>query len=117
MILTYFMPFIYRISNNHTGRTYVGMTKQPAERRWVQHKLKAKNLSGNTTELHTAMNNEGIENFSFEVIEECSSSVVSEREIHWINELNSHRDGYNQCTPREKKDDVIKSYDKYRRKV
>ena len=97
------MPFIYRISNNHTGRTYVGMTKQPAERRWVQHKLKAKNLSGNTTELHTAMHSEGIENFFFEVIEECSSSVVLEREIHWINELNSYHNGYNQVIPNNKR--------------
>ena len=44
------------------------------------------------------MNEYGINNFSFEVIEECSREVLDERERHWINELNTLEPyGYNIC--------------------
>lgn len=36
------------------------------------------------TKLYNAMRKHGIENFSFEVIEECSSLELNEREIYWI---------------------------------
>jgi hypothetical protein len=52
--------------------------------------------------IHQAMLKEGLECFRFDVIEECCERDVLVREIYWINELNSHKEGYNVSVPREK---------------
>lgn len=36
-----------------------------------------------------------VENFSIEEVEECSSEILSEREIYWIDFYDSFRSGYN----------------------
>lgn len=42
------------------------------------------------------MNKYGIDNFSFEIIEECNYEILDERERYWINELNTLEPcGYN----------------------
>ena len=41
------------------------------------------------------MNKYGIEHFTIENIEECSDSIVNEREQYWIKFYNSYYDGYN----------------------
>ena len=38
----------------------------------------------------------GLDNFIFEVIEECDKNRLNEREIYWINYYNSYYDGYNE---------------------
>lgn len=56
----------------------------------------------NPTDLQLDMVELGIDNFSFNVIEECNRSVVNDREIYWISEHNSHKNGYNMVTPKER---------------
>lgn len=42
------------------------------------------------------MNKYGVDNFSFQVIEECDYEVLDDRERYWINELNTLEPyGYN----------------------
>ena len=49
------------------------------------------------TNLYQAMRKYGIENFSFEVIEECLPEELNEREIYWIDYYDSFNKekGYN----------------------
>lgn len=44
------------------------------------------------------MNEYGIDNFSFKIIEECDREILDERECYWINKLNTLEPyGYNIC--------------------
>ena len=55
---------IYKITNTLNNKIYVGQTKYPIEKRFLQH-------SKSLTPLGRAIQQYGIENFTFEVIEEC----------------------------------------------
>lgn len=74
---------IYKITNTVTNQCYIGQSSR-IERRWMEHKTpKAR---GNNR-LHDDMKKYGIENFTFEVIEECEQSKLSERELHYIRKM------------------------------
>ena len=81
---------IYKITNQLNGKPYVGQTKQPIERRFLQHFY-------SKSPLGQAMRKCGIENFTIEIIERCySQSQLNEREIFWIRVLKSKQPyGYN----------------------
>lgn len=40
----------------------------------------------------------GIENFSFEIIEECKKEELNDKEKYWINYFNTFFNGYNLTT-------------------
>ena len=81
---------IYKITNQLNGKIYVGQTKYPIEKRFLQH-------SKADSPLGQAIRQCGIQNFTIEVIERCQSQEqLNEREIFWINALNSTQPyGYN----------------------
>lgn len=83
---------IYKIQNLVNGKIYIGQSVH-IQARFSQHKREAKN--GNTRPLYNAIRKYGIENFSFEIIEECSKEMLNEREIYWIKKYNSFHSGYN----------------------
>lgn len=86
---------IYKITNKITGKSYVGQSVNIATR-WSAHKSASRSeetLDGN--ELHKDMLTLGIDNFSFEVIEETTIDKLDEREIYWINYYNTYYNGYN----------------------
>lgn len=83
---------IYKIQNLIDGKIYIGQSVH-IQARFNQHKNEAKN--GNTRPLYNAIRKYGIENFSFEVIEECSKEKLNEREIYWIKKYDSFHNGYN----------------------
>lgn len=94
--------YIYKITNNVNGKIYVGKTKDTINNRYKAHlkqALKNKDLNITSSRLYNAINKYGVENFSVEQIEECPYEILSEREIYWIDKLNT-RDlsiGYNLC--------------------
>jgi len=45
--------------------------------------------------LSRAFRKYGLENFTFEIIEECSPEKLNERERHWIHFYDSFYNGYN----------------------
>jgi group I intron endonuclease len=45
--------------------------------------------------LQRAYNKYGIDNFIYEIIEECNELLLIEREQYWIDSLNSCKNGYN----------------------
>lgn len=91
------LGYIYTITNNITKKVYVGQTIKPKER-WLKHKNEAKHIDSLAykSHLYNSMNAYGIDNFSFEIIDECDCEILDERERYWIQELHTlEPNGYN----------------------
>lgn len=74
---------IYKITNLTNQMCYVGQAANLAER-WKQHIKRGLGADPVTkNKLYPAMKAIGVENFSFEVIEECERSKLDEREDYW----------------------------------
>ena len=85
---------IYKITNLENGMCYVGQAVNIADR-WKQHikrGIGAEPLTRN--KLYPAMLSIGVENFSFEIIEECDRSQLNEREDYWQNFYKAKEFGY-----------------------
>lgn len=93
------MGYIYKITNKIDNKIYIGQTiKTRPSDRFSQHRYNARHLTqeNGVSYLHRAMNNEGIDNFTFEVIEEINNDLLNEREQYWIAFYNSMApNGYN----------------------
>lgn len=85
------MSVIYRITNEITSKVYVGQTRNFTLRK-AKHLCFARGKKNHP--LYNAMRKYGLENFTFEVIEECTDDIVNEREMHWISY-------YNSCSPKK----------------
>lgn len=91
------MVGIYLITNKLNGKSYVGQSID-IKTRWSSHKSRSQSFTEHHDNMiiHAAMQKYGIENFSFEVLEECSPQQLDEREKYWIAKLNTITpDGYN----------------------
>lgn len=86
---------IYKITNKINNKCYIGQSVD-IKIRWLQHIYEGKknNPQG---KLYRAIFNEGIDNFSFEVLEECplNEKILNEKEKYWIKYYNSFEEGYN----------------------
>lgn len=87
---------IYKITNQLNGKVYIGQSID-IEERWRQHKRAWRDTSRKAL-LYEAIRKDGLENFLFEIIEECPKERLNEREKFWIREYNSLEDGYNMST-------------------
>lgn len=82
---------IYKITNRINNKCYIGKSVN-IESRLDQHR----NNYHSNIYLQNAIKKYGIENFIFEVIEECSENLLNEKEIYWIKYYGSFgKDGYN----------------------
>lgn len=89
------MASIYVIQHKETNRKYVGLTrKKDPHIRWKEHIYNATSPYNNM-DICNAIREEGVDNFTFYVIETCNEDVVSEREKYWIEKLDSYHNGYN----------------------
>lgn len=87
---------IYKITRLKTGEVYIGQSTN-IKNRWQQHAKSCYNcgtISHST--LHTIMKKDGIENFTWELIEEVDKSKLTERERYWINFYDSKKFGLNE---------------------
>ena len=74
---------IYKITNLQNNMCYVGQSADIASR-WKQHIKRGLGAETPTkNKLYPIMSSIGVENFSFEVIEECQRSQLNEREDYW----------------------------------
>lgn len=93
------MGFIYKIENIQNHKKYIGQTtKERPSDRYSQHRYNATHLDSNkgVSYLHRAMNTEGLDNFTFEVIEEIDNALLNEKEQYWIQFYNTlSPNGYN----------------------
>ena len=86
---------IYKITNIKTKECYIGQAVDLASR-WKDHAkcgLRIDTPAGN--KLYQAMQEYGIWNFSWEVIEECSQSQLNEKEKYYIELYQAKDFGYN----------------------
>lgn len=83
---------IYKITNLINGHIYIGQSID-IERRWYNHKHR--HIHSKNSPLYQAFRKYGINNFQFEIIEECDISLLNEKEIYWIRYYNSFKNGYN----------------------
>lgn len=89
------MSYIYKIINNINGKAYIGKTNETIESRFKIHIKDSKKETEKRRPLYRAFNKYGIENFSIEEVEECSSENVNEREKYWIEYYDTFHYGYN----------------------
>lgn len=80
------MTGIYQITNCINGHSYIGQSRQ-IFKRWDNHKIAATNCNdkGFNYPLYRAIRKYGIENFKFEILEECLVDSLNDREIYWVN--------------------------------
>lgn len=87
---------IYKITRLKTGEIYIGKSVNVKDR-WQQH---CKTVFGAGTIahsiLHTTMQKDGIQNFTFELLEEVPKEKLTEREKYWINFYGSRDYGLNE---------------------
>ena len=99
---------IYKITNQLNNKPYIGQSIDIA-RRWSEHKSRAfeKNANCYYNPLYCAIRKYGINNFKFEVIEECLVEDLNEREKYYIKSFNSQIPyGYNIKTEDNKKSQI-----------
>lgn len=84
------MSIIYKITNDINGKVYIGKTEFSIEKRFNEHYRDAYKPSKEKRPLYSAMRKYGINHFHIEVIEECSSEEVSQRETYWIEYYDSY---------------------------
>lgn len=78
------MTGIYKITNKTTGECYIGQSVN-IHNRWEQHRRNAvAKAKVRKYALYRDMRRYGINNFAFEVLEECSKFKLDEREQYWI---------------------------------
>lgn len=87
---------IYKITRLKTGEIYIGKSTHISQR-WIQH-LKTAYSIGSIAHsiLHTTMEKDGVENFTFELLEEVTKDKLSEREKYWIGFYGAREYGLNE---------------------
>lgn len=85
---------IYKITNIDNGMCYVGQAVNIADR-WKQHIKRGIGADPPTrNKLYPAMLASGVENFTFEIVEECDRTKLNEREIYWQEFFKAKEFGY-----------------------
>lgn len=88
---------IYKITNLINNKVYIGQSND-IKRRWNEHKARYHDINNNCYDkpLYQAFRKYGIENFQFEIIEECSLDIINKQEGYWIKYYNCiSPNGYN----------------------
>lgn len=107
------MTGIYKITNTINGKSYIGQSTD-IHRRWRNEIADSNNSNSHSYNypLMKAFRKYGADNFKFEVIEECKSEELNQKEVYWIDYFDTFFHGYNQtiggdATIRQPKENVI----------
>ena len=84
---------IYKITNLVNGKFYIGQSVN-IKRRWSDHKRKGE------SEVSKEIIKFGVENFKFEVLEQCRMEDLNERELYYLMKYQPFfPNGYNKAPP------------------
>ena len=87
---------IYKITRLKTGEIYIGKSTD-VKKRWTEHCKTAYGVGTIAHSiLHTTIRKDGIENFTFELLEEVPKDKLTEREKYWITFYDSKNYGLNE---------------------
>lgn len=86
---------IYRISDIETEECYIGQAANLKDRitQHIKGSLGIQTIADQR--IHHAMDEKGVQNWYFEVLEECDKSQLNDREKYWINYYKSNELGFN----------------------
>lgn len=85
---------IYKITNLTNNKVYIGQAVNLADR--LRTHIKAGlGIDPTNNEMYKVMNQIGIENFSFEVLQYCASNELNDLEKFWIDYYKAQDFGYN----------------------
>ena len=87
---------IYKITRLKTGEIYIGKSTN-IKKRWSEHCKTALGVGTIAHSiLHTTMEKDGIDDFTFELLEEVPKEKLTEREKYWITFYDSKSYGLNE---------------------
>lgn len=93
---------IYKIENLVNGKVYIGQSND-IKKRWYSHKRDSsiETSKNYNYPLYKAFRKYGVDNFKFEIIEECLKEELNDKEIYYIQLYRSYinfedSNGYNQ---------------------
>lgn len=90
---------IYKITNKISGKSYIGQAID-IQTHWNKEKSQAflpSSQAYNKT-LSKAFRKYGLDNFTFEILEQCDIDLLDEREIYYIALYDTYFNGYNETT-------------------
>ena len=86
---------IYKITNLLTEQCYIGQSVNISDR-WKQHCKCGLGIEASTTnKLYNSMQKDGVWNFTFELLEQCSKENLNQKEKFWIEMYQSNKFGLN----------------------
>lgn len=88
---------IYKITNINNQKVYIGKTTRLLDR-WRTHAKRGCGVERIKGQLYDAMFAEGLENFTWEVVEICNKEDLTEKEKYWTTFYKSEEWGYNMKT-------------------
>ena len=87
---------IYKVTNIKTQEVYIGKSTTVGSR-WQNHIKSACGLEGVAeSQFQRALKKYGVQNFTWELLEEVDKSKLTEREKYWISFYGTTKVGYNQ---------------------
>ena len=90
---------IYKITNIENGKCYIGQTKQEFKIRFLQHVKRGLKVEPSTkNKLYAAMWEDGVENFTFEILAHCEAEDLNTKEKEFISFYKANEWGYNTYT-------------------
>lgn len=88
---------IYKITNTLNKKVYIGQSVDLSSR-WKEHIKCGLGIDAPNNNLYKAMQKDGVENFVFEKLENCSREELNKKEKYWIDFYKSQDFGYNMTT-------------------
>lgn len=85
---------IYKITNLKNNKSYIGQAVNISNR-FKEHIKCGLGIDTPNNKLYQAMLEDGVENFSFEIVEECAREELNNREVYWIDFYQTQSYGYN----------------------
>lgn len=87
---------IYCFINKINNKKYIGQSINIEERKESHLRYyNNPNMKDYNTKFYRALRKYGTDQFTFQILEECSKSLLDEREIFWIEKFDSFKNGYN----------------------
>ena len=85
---------VYKLTNLKNQKVYIGQAVDISER-FKQHTKCGLGIDTPSNMLYTAMLKDGVENFTFEILEESERSQLNDREKYYIEFYRAQEHGYN----------------------